>query len=69
MNRCHVCASLAINADAALCLTCSGRADRGEVVYDPNIGWVAAPEPRPLPASILRFTRSGGATVEPPETT
>src|SRR5690606_5340743 len=32
----------AVNADAALRLNCSGKADRGEVVYDPQKGWSAA---------------------------
>lgn len=40
MNRCHVCNAPAINADAALCLTCSERANRGEVWYDPHWGWM-----------------------------
>jgi hypothetical protein len=39
MNRCHVCGDIAVHSDAALCLTCSGRADRGEIVYDPDRGW------------------------------
>lgn len=42
MNRCHVCGGVAVNADAALCLTCSGKADRGEVIYNPNTGWRTA---------------------------
>lgn len=29
MNRCHVCGGVAVNADAALCLTCSEKADSG----------------------------------------
>lgn len=44
MNRCHVCGGIAVHSDAALCLTCSDRADRGEVRYDPDSGWRAAPE-------------------------
>lgn len=44
MNPCHVCGDVAVHSDAALCLTCSGRADRGEIVYDPDSGWRAAPE-------------------------
>ncbi|MDE2104724.1 MAG: hypothetical protein KGL39_46235 [Patescibacteria group bacterium] len=40
MNRCHVCNAPAVNADDALCLTCSERAERGEVWYDPQWGWM-----------------------------
>jgi len=39
MNRCHVCGGIAVHSDAALCLTCSAAADRGEVAYDPDRGW------------------------------
>jgi hypothetical protein len=45
MSRCHVCGSIAINGDAALCLTCSADADRGEVRYDPEKGWQRTPNP------------------------
>jgi hypothetical protein len=38
-NRCHVCDAVAVNADAALCFTCSMRSDLGEIVYDPDRGW------------------------------
>lgn len=44
MNRCHICTNVAVHSDAALCLTCSAAADRGEVRYDPDSGWRAAPE-------------------------
>lgn len=40
MNPCHVCGDVAVHSDAALCLTCSGRADRGELWYDPQWGWM-----------------------------
>lgn len=39
MNCCHVCTNVAIHSDAALCLTHSAAADRGEVIYDPDLGW------------------------------
>lgn len=39
MNRCHVCNGPAVNADAALCLTCIEKAERGDVFYDPDRGW------------------------------
>lgn len=39
MNRCHVCRAPALNPDAALCISCSAAADRGEVVYGPDTGW------------------------------
>lgn len=44
MNLCHVCKRIAVHSDAALCLTCSAAADRGEVRYDHDSGWCAAPE-------------------------
>jgi len=39
LNRCHICNHVALGDDSALCLTCSERADRGEVYYDPDRGW------------------------------
>ena len=67
MNRCHVCASPAINADAALCLTCSAAADRGEVAYDPDRGWCqvlagqcAATEVVPPPGSNIEVSTVRG---------
>lgn len=39
MNLCHLCTNVAVHSDAALCLTHSAAADRGEVRYDPDVGW------------------------------
>ena len=45
MNCCHICSSPALNPDAALCVSCSAAADRGEVVYGPDTGWRARTGP------------------------
>lgn len=39
-NTCHICGCTCASADAALCISCGLKADRGEVVYDPNEGWL-----------------------------
>lgn len=63
MNTCHVCTNVAIHADAALCLFCSTRADRREVIYDPDKGWVE-PKSSPKAEKIVRETLLGAL---PPE--
>lgn len=57
MNRCHVCTFPAIHADAALCLTCSAAADRGEVAYDPDAGWHQVPPGRCAAPEVALPTR------------